>query len=107
MSKERARRRAEREREAVLRAEQRAKEEARRTRRARRRELLFGWLPKPHRTPGVLAARRRRQATITVCLFIALNVLVWVVRPDWQARLGALLVSILIAPVVHVVAVRR
>ncbi len=107
MSKERAQRRAAREREAALRAEQRAREAERRDRRAARRDTLLGWLPERRRTPGALAARRRREVTITICVLIALNVLVWVVRPDWQARLGALLVSILVAPVLHVLFVRR
>ena len=32
-------------------------------------------------------------------LLLALNILVWVVRPDWEARLAAVVVSVLAAPV--------
>jgi len=39
------------------------------------------------------------QRGMLVALLLAVNVLVWVVRPDWEARLAALVVSILAAPV--------
>ena len=42
-----------------------------------------------------------------IAILLALNVLVWIVRPDWESRLGALVVSILVAPVLHVMVVRR
>ncbi len=79
MSRERARRRAEREREQAIRAAARAREAERTQRAAARRRAMFGWLPAPRRQPGLLAQRRRRELTITVCLLLALNVLVWIV----------------------------
>ncbi len=107
MSKERALRRAEREREAAIRAAARAREEERRRRAAARRRALAGWLPTRRRAPGLLAQRRRREATATVCLVIALNLLVWVTRPEWGLRILAVLVSLLVAPVLHTLLFRR
>ena len=107
MSKERALRRAEREREAAIRAAARAREEERRQRALARRRALTGWLPQPRRTPGLLAQRRRREVTITVCLLLAVNVLVWVVRPEWGLRVLAAMVSLLVAPVIHTLLFRR
>ena len=43
--------------------------------------------------PGELAARRRREVAATIAILVALNLLVWIVRPDWEARLAALVVS--------------
>ncbi len=59
------------------------------------------------RMPGVLAARRRRQRGITAALLLALNVLVWVIFPDWPTRAMALAVSLLAVPVLHTMLFRR
>ncbi len=101
MSKERARRRAERDREAAVRAAARARETERRTRSTARRRRLAAWLPTSRLMPGALAARRRREVAATIAILLALNTLVWIVRPDWQARLAALVVSLLVAPILH------
>ena len=84
MSKERAQRRAEREREAAVKAAARARETERRARSAARKRSLTGWLPRPHLMPGTLAARRRREVAATIAILVALNVVVWIVRPDWS-----------------------
>ena len=107
MSKERAKRRAEREREAALKAAARQKETERRARARARRRALTGWIPRPHLTPGVLAARRRAELMAAVGLLFLLNLLVWLVRPDWAARLGALVVSIVVFPVVLLAVQKR
>ena len=107
MSKERARRRAEREQEAAIRRAAREHEVERRSRSRARRQALTGWMPKPHLTPGVLAARRRTELMATIGLLLLLNLLVWLVRPDWAARLGALVVSVLVFPVVRLLVSRR
>ncbi len=107
MSKERARRRAEREQEAAIRRAAREREFERRSRSRARRQALTGWMPKPHLTPGVLAARRRTELMVTIGLLLLLNLLVWLVRPDWAARLGALVVSVLVFPVVRLLVSRR
>ncbi|MFZ2016135.1 MAG: hypothetical protein WAV00_20135 [Nocardioides sp.] len=107
MSKERARRRAEREQEAAIRRAAREREVERRSRSRARRQALTGWVPKPHLTPGVLAARRRTELMATIGLLLLLNLLVWLVRPDWAARLGALVVSVLVFPVVLLLVSRR
>jgi hypothetical protein len=40
-------------------------------------------------------------------LLFLLNLLVWLVRPDWAARLGALVVSAVVFPVVRLAMQRR
>jgi len=107
MSKERARRRAEREREAAIRQAARERETERRSRAAARRQTLSGWVPRPHLTPGVLAARRRTEMMATVIVLFLVNLLVWLLRPDWAARLGALVVSVLVFPVLRLLLSRR
>ncbi len=107
MSKERARRRAEREREAALRAAARQREAERKSRTRARKKAVTGLVPRPRLQPGVLAARRRKELTATFGLLLLLNILVWLVRPDWAARLGALLVSAIVFPVVRLMMHRR
>ncbi len=109
MSKERALRRAQREHEAALKAAARAAEEERRERRAARKRALAKALPDfgSGRHTGILARRRQRDLTLLLALLLAVNVLVWVVRPDWAARLLTLLVSVLAAPVLHTLLFRR
>ncbi|HEX3221351.1 MAG TPA: hypothetical protein VHR35_02190 [Nocardioides sp.] len=107
MSKERARRRAEREREAAIKQAAHQREVERRTRAQARRRALTGWIPRPHLTPGVLAARRRTELMATLGLLFLLNLLVWLVRPDWAARLGALVVSAVVFPVVLLAVSRK
>ena len=107
MSKERARRRAEREREAARQAAARQRLEGRRSRSRARREALTGWLPRPRVTPGVLAARRRAELWATFGLLFLVNLVVWLVRPDWAARLAALVVSLLAFPIVRLAVSRR
>jgi hypothetical protein len=101
VSKERARRREEREREAAIRraAQVRANERAAR-RRARRDALRRRLVPlTTGRQTGVLARRRRTRVNLVVAVLLFAQVVVWVVRPDWQARLAALLVAALAFPV--------
>ncbi len=107
MSKERARRRAERERQAAVRRSARQREVERRARARARRQALTGWVPRPHLTPGVLAARRRAELMATFGLLLLVNLVVWLVRPDWAARVGALVVSAVVFPVVRLVVSRR
>ena len=107
MSKERARRRAERQREAEVRATNRQRDVERRARARARSQRLTGWVPRPRFTPGVLAARRRAELLATVGLLGLLNLLVWLVRPDWAARVGALVVSLVVFPVVRLMVSRR
>jgi Flp pilus assembly protein TadB len=107
MSKERARRRAEREREAAARQAVRQREAERRARSRARSQALSRWVPRPRRTPGILAARRRAELTATVAILLLLNLVVWLVRPDWAARLGALVVSLLVFPVLRLLVSRR
>ncbi len=114
MSKERARRRAEREREAAIKAAARAAEAERRERRAARRRAVrratTGRLPNlapAGRPTGHLAHRRRVHTSLVLAVLVTLNVVVWVVRPDWRARLLALVVSVLVAPVLVALLVPR
>ena len=114
MSKERAKRRAAREHEAALKAAARAAESERRERRDARRRAIqratTGRLPRltpVGRPTGTLAHRRRVQTSLLLAMLLAVNVLVWVVRPDWPARLGALVVTVLAFPVLSTLVVRR
>jgi hypothetical protein len=54
-----------------------------------------------------LARRRRRRASTLLAVLIAVNVLVWVLSPDWALRLAALVVSVLAAPVLATLLVRH
>ena len=114
MSKERARRRAAREHEAALRTAARAAEQERRERRTARggRRAAGDHRPAPAAHPdrpptGTLARRRRVQTSLVLALVVALNVLVWVVRPDGATRFAALVVSLLAAPVLVTLLVPR
>ena len=106
MSRERSRRRAARDHESALRASARAAEAERRERRASRsravRRVTTDRLP--GRTPvgrptGTLARRRRTHRSLLLAGLVVVNVLVWVLSPDWALRLAALVVSVLAAPV--------
>ncbi|HET6653620.1 MAG TPA: hypothetical protein VFH10_13325 [Nocardioides sp.] len=114
MSKERAQRRTEREREAAIRSAAKAAEAERRERRRSRAQAVrrhtTGRLPgfRPvGRDTGTLARRRRRQRGLLLALLLALNILVWVIRPDWEARLAAAVVSVLAFPVLQLMLIRR
>ncbi len=107
MSKERAQRRAERERAATAAATARRRDSERRAKAAARRRNLTGWVPRPHFQPGIIAQRRRAELGATVGLLLLLNLLVWLVRDDWAARAGALVVSLLVFPVVRLMVTRR
>jgi hypothetical protein len=103
VSKERARRRAEREREAAIMAAAKAAEAERKERRDARVHALTGWLPERRRRPtGILAERRRTQTRLLVLVVVVLNVLVWLATGDWATRAFALLLSVLVAPLVHI-----
>ncbi|MGZ4473576.1 MAG: hypothetical protein ACXVXM_16560 [Nocardioidaceae bacterium] len=109
MSKERARRREAREREAAIRAAARAAEAERRERQEARKRALRKRLPRARggRPTGTLARRRRVQTSLVLATLVAVNVLAWFLRPDWAARLGVLVVSLLAAPVLVAVLVPR
>jgi Flp pilus assembly protein TadB len=113
VSKERARRRAEREREAAIRTAARAATAERRERRqARRRSVHAATVgrarPSSHgRQTGILARREQRQATGLITVLVLLNLVVVVVRGDWPAVLGALVVSALVYPVLKLLLFAR
>jgi hypothetical protein len=102
MSKERARRREVREREAAIRRAARAREVERAARRRSRKAALRRRLVPltTGRQTGVLARRRRARLNAVLGVLLFLQVVVWVVRPDWQARLAAVLVAALAFPVI-------
>ena len=85
----------------------RRREAERKARSRARRQAVTGWVPRPHLQPGVLASRRRAELTATFGLLLLVNLLVWLVRPDWAARLGALVVSAVVFPVVRLMMQRR
>ena len=97
----------------------RAAEAERRERRAARKRALTSKLPGLEtlagarsstgrgRQSGALAQRRRQEVTVTVCMLAAFNIVVWISRSDWASRTGALVVTLLVAPVVHILLHRR
>lgn len=55
----------------------------------------------------MLAQRRRHELTMTAILLGLVNLVVWLAFSDWAPRLLALLVTVLVAPVVHLLLFRR
>jgi hypothetical protein len=102
MSKERARRREAREREAAIRAAEAERTVRRQARKIARSNALRKRLVPltTGRQTGVLARRRRTRLNLVLASLLFVQVLVWVVRPDWQSRLAALLVALLAFPVI-------
>ncbi len=109
MSKERRERREAREKEAAIRAAARAAEAERRERRQARKRRLSKFTPSfgSGRQTGILARRRRVQNSLLFAILLAVNILVWVVRPDWAARVAVLIVTVLVAPVLAMLLFRR
>jgi len=92
-----------------VRAAARAAEQERRERRAARKKAITRRLPKwgTGRQTGILARRRRSQRAFLISLLVVLNVLLWFVRDEWSIRLGAVVLSILAAPVLYTLMFRR
>jgi membrane protein YdbS with pleckstrin-like domain len=59
------------------------------------------------RQTGSLARRRRTQTSLLLALLAAVNVLVWFIGTDWATSLAALVVSVLVAPVLHLLLFAR
>jgi hypothetical protein len=102
VSRERARRREVRPRAAAVRAadaRRRTERDARRrARKAALQRRLVPWTT--GRQTGVLARRRRTRLNLVIAALLFVQVVVWVVRPDWQARIAAVLVAALAFPVI-------
>jgi len=113
VSKERARRRAAREHEAALRTSARAAEAERRERQlARRKAVRAATVDRVRVRPvgrptGVLAHRSRVRTALLVAVLVLAVVVVWVVRPDWPARLGAVVVAVLAFPALRLLLAGR
>ncbi|WP_214416859.1 hypothetical protein [Sphaerisporangium fuscum] len=110
MSKERARRRAEREAEQARQAALRAEREARRARRRELRARLAALVPKPVRVArqgGLIARRRRMQNAVVVVLFVLVQAMSWLLLSGWAARVGVLVLSLLLVPVLVTVVFDR
>ena len=92
-----------------MRAAARAAEQERRERRAARKRAITKRLPKwgTGRQTGILARRRRSQTTFVAGVLVAFNFLVWYNLEEWGIRFGALVVSILAAPVIYTLLFRR
>ena len=90
-----------------------AAEQERRERRAARTRPLraaAGVLrpaPAVGRATGVLERRRRQQNGLLVALLLVLVIVVWVVRPDWAARLGIVVLVVLAFPVLRLLLFSR
>jgi len=109
VSKERARRREAREAEVAVRLQARAEADARAARRrarkaARDARLRRLGLRSPGRASGIIAERRRGRIRAIIGIILFAQIVVWLVRPDWQARFGALVISAFVFLVVSVFA---
>ena len=108
MAKDRARRRAEREAAAARDRDMRARQRNRRERVTRAKRAVASAVPDaPRRTPGLLAARRRRRLVAFVLGIIAILVILWPFLPSWGARILTLGLTVLAAPVVWVLSFGR
>jgi hypothetical protein len=110
MSKERARRRAEREQAAAVRRVAVERRRNRLERRVERRRALAA--PRRHRIrwrgqQGLLARRRRTQNGVILCVILALQLVVWLLTPDWWLRVAAALFAVIATPVFITVALDR
>ena len=56
---------------------------------------------------GTLARRQRSRTRLLVLALLVANVLLWFVRPDWEARLAAAVLSVLAFPVLRLFLVSR
>jgi hypothetical protein len=52
------------------------------------------------RPTGILAERRRTRMRLLITALLLVQVLVWILRPDWQARLGAAVLALFCFPVI-------
>lgn len=106
MSKQRARERAARESAARVRAEQRRVEAERAARRRARLDRALAPIRRLRlaltsgRQTGPLALKRRARMRLILAVLLFAQVLVWTLRPDWQARLAALVIAALAFPVI-------
>ncbi len=107
MSKQRSKRRTGREREAAIRAAARARAEERRERTAARKKPRRSVLKPRGGQTGVLARRRRVRSWLLVGFLLAVQVVVWVIWPEWEARLAALVLTVLVAPLLAGILLRR
>ncbi|WP_248964868.1 hypothetical protein [Sphaerisporangium perillae] len=110
MSKERARRRAEREAEKARQAALRAAREARRARRRELRGRLVAVMPRPVRVArqgGLIARRHRTQNAVVAVLFVLVQAGAWLLLDGWAARVGVLVLSLLLLPVLVTVVFDR
>ncbi len=56
---------------------------------------------------GPLARRRRARIRLLLVLLLLVNVAAWMVWPDWSARLAVLIVTLITAPLLGALMLRR
>jgi hypothetical protein len=59
------------------------------------------------RPAGTLARRERARTRLLLLALLVTNMLLWFVRPDWEARLAAGVLSVLAFPVLRLFLVSR
>jgi hypothetical protein len=59
------------------------------------------------RPDGPLARRRRFRVRLLVGLLVLVNVAAWLIWPDWAARLAVLILSVITAPLLAALLLRR
>ncbi len=60
------------------------------------------WWRRTYPPGDPLAPRRRRRTLVLLAIFLVVQVLAWWLYPSWAIRLGVLLLSVLLLPVVRV-----
>lgn len=93
MAKERAQRRALREADRLRRIEAARERNERRQKPSVRRVAS---------QPSLLAQTRRTRARVALFLAILINAMAWIVSEEWSIRIGGLLLSLLLVPIVAV-----
>jgi Flp pilus assembly protein TadB len=110
MSKERQRRREERERQQAIAAAERERREVKRRRRQQRMRAVRDALPKRTRwntQQGRLADKRKRRAGLLIAIFVVVQVVTWLMTPNWYARGAALIVCLFALPVAWTLLFRK
>jgi hypothetical protein len=71
---------------------------------------MLAVVPRPVRVArqgGILARRQRAQNAVLLVLFLIVQVIAWLMLSGWAARLGVLVLSLLLVPVLAVLVFDR
>jgi hypothetical protein len=103
VSKERARRRAEREAAAAVEKAARARRSARTRWMAQLRETIAAPLRRGAKRETALQRHRGRQNGVLAASVLSAHAALWLLTPSWLVRIGALVLTALVWPLLLVV----